>query len=1145
MKVKARPDLHHAPLPDGVYVSSGAGEFALSGWSGFADLMTRCLPLLGEGVDEDGLVIAIGTEKARPAVRHLLAQLQTHNMVLRLDALTPSEPNSVEREHHAELLAYLECRSAQPYAAFEDICSARILLVGPDDALAVAGCALRELGIDGEVEDTDDRPHDVAVAVMRRDRVGDIPPRATRVLPVVIGLSAALVGPFVHDLHGWTRWRTLVDRTLDRKGPPVDEGAATAVAVSSAIHLLLQDLASVAGPDAYVVSGDTLGVRALDLAPETAFHTGESTLDTATDTGHDADLPGWLAQLMDPWLGLVHPHEEDSLPQMPVALRRLGTTDHSIIIAEGPDQQQAAASAALSVARRACGGGAAGSSELRWLLDGALRHLAARTGNAVEHTVTDPHGLRLVTALGVVGAAPTVTLHTVPGVGWVLAHCALPDGRATTAWGPDAETAAADALSRAVAVQTLPSDTSALQLSPGTAALLSVPTDSAHALAAEIRSWLTARGLRLVGRAHLADPHLGPAPLHAGQVRLVDGPASTPDRRLDRASTIATLVAELTARTGAVVLPTAGWEHDALEQAVRTARITGRTLIPLQTGADAVVAGPVWSGTARTGCPACAEIRRRTVLDHVLGTDLRAPATPSGTAPASLLELAATTLRSTRALREGEVVVVSTDGVTRHDVLRHPTCPWCGPTPGSAPPCGLPLLDAPVAEDDPTRVADGTPLLKADRLDAAVDERYGPVRGILREEAVPYAMSMAVLAGGPVMGHGRALTFDQTRSVAVLEAYERLAGFPYEAPIVTDRTYRQVAAHAIDPDRLGRYSVEQLAHPTSKVEPYHPDLALDWAWGVDLATGQPRLVPAEIGFYQYDHAFKRDLRASRAATPQQRRRVFLESSSGCALGSSLAEATIHALFEVAERDAFLISWHRAAPLPRIPASELADPVIDALVALIESRGLDVHFLRATQGIDLPVIWVLAVSKDRTFPASFTSAGSGADPVSAARSGLREVAQLATMPLDWDHTDALRLVEDPWQVRELEDHVRWSSAPEVLDRVTSVLGGVDVSLDEAFPGWPERLRPQDGSILTTLGLVAGRFAAGGLDEIVVIDQSTREHRDQQLHVVKAVVPGTVPMVFGQAHQRLLGIPRLDAALAGRVVGVHPFDPHPFP
>lgn len=1147
MRLKARPDLHHAPLPDGVYVSSGTGEFALSGWSGFADLMSRCLPLLGSGADEDDLVAAIGTEKARPAVRHLLAELQTHDMVLRLDTLEPGEPDARDRDRHAELLAYLECRSAQPYAAFEEIRSTRVLLLGPDRALARTGSALQELGVGDAVTDggaTEDG-HDVAVVVMTRESVAEVPPHTTRLLPVVVGPHGALVGPVVRDLPGWSRWRLLVERTLARPGRPVDEEACTAVACSAAVHLLLQELASVAGPAAYVVAGETLGVHAVDLpAGSPAPRRGPVSLATATDDGHDADLPAWLTRLTHPWLGVATPDGEDHLPQMPVALRRLRDLGGGVVVGDGPDQQAAATAVTLALARRACGG-AAGPSELRWLLDGALAHLAPRVGSGVPVTLEDPRAHRLAGALAGDGEV-VLTAHTLPGIGWVLVRCLLPGGRSTRAWGADSQQAATEALSRALAVRALGDDAGELLTGAGTAALVTADATAVSALATELDRWLAARSLGLVGSLHPADPHLGPGPVRAGKVRLVDEDAEPP-RPADRseAGSLDALVEALAETTGARVVPTSGWEHDPLEQAVARAAEEGGRITPLQLGPDSVVAGPVWSPGSSTGCPGCAETRRRSAADHVLGADLRSPAGAAGPSPVSLLELATTTLRTTRPLRSGEVVVVSTDGVTRHDVLRHPTCPWCAPPVGSQPPSGLDLVADPVSADDPTRVAVGTPLLEADRLAERIDDRYGPVLGIMREETVPYAMSMAVLAGAPVMGHGRAVSFDQTRSVAVLEAYERTAGFPHEAPMVPDRSYRQVAADAVDPVRLGRYTAEQLAHPSSKVVPYDPDLPIDWAWGVDLRTGRPRLVPGEVGFYQYDHTSKRDLRRARSAPAAERRRVFLESSSGCALGSSLAEATLHALFEVAERDAFLLSWHAARPLPWIPASELADPMVDAPVALVESRGYEVHFLRATQDVDLPVVWVLAVSATGAFPASFTSAGSGADPVSAARSGLREVAQLVTTPHDWDHDDALRLVEDPWRVRELEDHVRWSSAPETLDRVTSVLGGPRTTLEEAFPGWPDVLRPADGTILGTLRLVTERFAAAGLDEVVVVDQSTCEHRDLGLHVAKAVVPGTVPMVFGQAHQRLLGIPRLERVLAGQVGGSHPYDPHPFP
>ena len=191
--------------------------------------------------------------------------------------------------------------------------------------------------------------------------------------------------------------------------------------------------------------------------------------------------------------------------------------------------------------------------------------------------------------------------------------------------------------------------------------------------------------------------------------------------------------------------------------------------------------------------------------------------------------------------------------------------------------------------------------------------------------------------------------------------------------------------------------------------------------------------------------------------------------------------------------------------------------------------------------------VLASSRTGHFPATFSSAGSGAEPVSAVRSALREVAQLVTMPLDWTHDDARALITDPWRVRELEDHVRYSSAPEVQDRVTRVLGGPSVSVQEAFPGWPDRLRHPHAGIRGTLDLLGERFGRAGLDEIVLVDQTTREHRDLGVHVVKAVVPGSIPMVFGYAHQRVLGIPRLDRALAEVGLRADPerLDPHPFP
>jgi ribosomal protein S12 methylthiotransferase accessory factor len=141
-----------------------------------------------------------------------------------------------------------------------------------------------------------------------------------------------------------------------------------------------------------------------------------------------------------------------------------------------------------------------------------------------------------------------------------------------------------------------------------------------------------------------------------------------------------------------------------------------------------------------------------------------------------------------------------------------------------------------------------------------------------------------------------------------------------------------------------------------------------------------------------------------------------------------------------------------------------------------------------------------------------------------------------------------MLDDPWLVDQLDDHIRLHALPEKRDRVTAVLGGPETTLAEAFPGWPDRLRRASGGrVRGALEYVAGLYRDAGLERIVLVDQSTREHTDLGLAVVKAVVPGIVPMCFGHAQQRLAGLERLSAALAGTPGAGRdiPYDPHPFP
>lgn len=602
-----------------------------------------------------------------------------------------------------------------------------------------------------------------------------------------------------------------------------------------------------------------------------------------------------------------------------------------------------------------------------------------------------------------------------------------------------------------------------------------------------------------------------------------------------------------------------GWDLDWEREQLRSA--DGREHLSVRVYGDEVLVGPRWVPGTDSGCAGCAELRSRLVIDHPLTDDLTRPTSRVAPRRPFLPELtrAALARLAHRPLGPGELYAVGARGTRTHRIPRHFACPLCAPEiperPVGRPPEPLALRPRPAAADNPGRAAAGAGLVRPGALRSRlVDPRFGPVLAQQRELLAPFAMSMALQPDAVALGYARETTFAKADPIAILEVYERLSGFPHQAPLVEGVSYAELvsaeggAEVAVRPAAFGEYTEEQAARPTARIERVTDDTPMDWAWGHDLADGRPRLVPAELAFFQYDYRYGRDQRAARRHGAAPRRHLYQESSSGCAVGSCLEEAALYSLLELAERDAFLISFHRALPLPEITHSSITDPVVRGLLATAASRGFRVHLLRATQDIDLPVVWAMAVNTRAPFPATFSAAGSGIDPVSAVRGALWEVVQMATERMTWERSEAEPMLADPWLVDEMDDHLRLYALPEMKERVTRVLGGPEMSLSEAFAGWPDRLEQvAGGDVRGALDYVRGRYADAGLDRIVLVDSTTRDHADIGLAAAKAVVPGIVPMCFGQAQQRVAGLPRLEAALAGTPSGdlPPPYDPHAFP
>lgn len=588
----------------------------------------------------------------------------------------------------------------------------------------------------------------------------------------------------------------------------------------------------------------------------------------------------------------------------------------------------------------------------------------------------------------------------------------------------------------------------------------------------------------------------------------------------------------------------AEWERGA----IRAADMAGLPLVSIRASGREALIGPgrpapgaAVSGGARGpgGCPGCAQARDQ-ARDQASGQGSTADA-GLGTLVASYLGVLAGA-----PLAAGELAAVATDGtIRRHQVRRARHCSVCGgAVPGGGIPAQLRLTPRPASTRLATR---GDPPFGLDPVrmrEELLDPRYGPVTRIRRQASAPFALTEASLAGAQYAGYGRGRTFRTADAVAVLEAYERAANIPRTTEVIRQVSKRELGTLAMDPAGLGRYTPAQLAAPSCRLREYRPELAMDWVWGHRLSDGSPVLVPAEIGFYRYAYP-------PAAGAQKPPRACFEDSSSGSALGGSYAEAALHGLLELAERDAFLLAWHRAVPLPSIDPVSVTDAESVMLADVIRGHGYDLHLLAATADLAIPVVWALAVHRELAFPATFSSAGASPDPMEAIRSALWELGQLVKAGQELDEAQARRAAADHWRIAQIEDHIRVNALPALAPRVTRVLGGQQLPVADAFPGWPDRFIEQArGDVTAALRCVAGLYAAAGLDEILLVDQSSAEHTELGLTAVKAVVPGIVPMCFGHAHQRLAGLPRLARAMQAAhgqppAQAQLPLDPHPFP
>ncbi|MBW8881878.1 MAG: YcaO-like family protein, partial [Asticcacaulis sp.] len=291
-----------------------------------------------------------------------------------------------------------------------------------------------------------------------------------------------------------------------------------------------------------------------------------------------------------------------------------------------------------------------------------------------------------------------------------------------------------------------------------------------------------------------------------------------------------------------------------------------------------------------------------------------------------------------------------------------------------------------------------------------------------------------------------------------------------------------------------------------------------WVRGVDMTGGREVLVPAAMTYLGYVRDHDDEI-------------INQNDSTGLACGLSAETARMAALCEVIERDVFASNWLLMRRPPRLDVAPAFERLEVAVQVALRGGRPDIRLFHLAHVFGVHVVMCVVTSAD----------GTGAVGAAASPYILRAVEKAVCEGLySWSSGRKLagRRLESVDDIKRPTDHLTYYLPPDRFRHVLSLCeGGGVVSMLDLLVGEHRHV---------TSGDIAVMLRNDGFDAAAV-DLTTPDVATLGMSVVRAVVPGLQPLIFGPAcvhapDPRRLNQWRRQWGIAGQTLNPNP---HPFP
>lgn len=392
--------------------------------------------------------------------------------------------------------------------------------------------------------------------------------------------------------------------------------------------------------------------------------------------------------------------------------------------------------------------------------------------------------------------------------------------------------------------------------------------------------------------------------------------------------------------------------------------------------------------------------------------------------------------------------------------------------------------------------------------------------------------SLTIGAGAPEVTGGINPSRDRAIAAALGEAAERYSVSYVPVSELRFARARDFMEPCVQPAKLRAFADEQYEQyeQSGAYSRFDDETPVQWVRGKNLLNGEETWIPSAY-CYLPDHRVDGEPRITYSTT----------SGVSCAL--TYEEALLSALYELVERDAFMLMWYSKLALPLIDCSGSEELEADHRLYYEDTR-LDYHAVDLSQFLDVPT--ATATVRDRAgFIKLAVGAASGRTIVDAIRKATREAFQT------YRWAQKIRVSTPDWsrprefsEIRTFEDHVLLHAFGNHHAEAAFIDGS-------AARRHVSAIRSLSGpSVREQIAALVSRFRARGMDAFS-IDVTAPDLREIGLQVIRAFVPELAHL--DAVHDfRFLGPQRLysgayEAGLLSRPLRFDELNPlpHPFP